>query len=59
MNKSLYSRNIRELKEYALNLPEPVKTLILSLREDSSDEEFLSKLIEWKKLLRIKQEDRR
>ncbi len=46
-------RSIREIKEFAQRLPDPVKSLILSAKDDMTEDEFLSKFIEWRKLLRI------
>lgn len=56
MSDQIELRSIREIKEYAEKLPEPVKTLILSAKDDMSEEEFLSKFVEWRKLLRMQKE---
>ena len=45
--------DIRELKEYSQRLPDPVRTLILSSPDDMSEQELISKFMEWRKLLRI------
>ena len=45
--------NIKLLKDYALKLPEPVKTLILSQPDEIDEKELISKFFEWKKILRI------
>ena len=45
--------NIKELKDYAIKLPDPVKTLILSQPDDMEENELISKFFEWKKLLKI------
>ena len=50
--------NIREVKEYAQRLPDPVRSLILSSRDEMDREEFLTKLLEWRKLLRMQMEFR-
>ena len=45
--------NIKELKEFALRLPDPAKTLILSQPDEMQEDELISKFFEWKKLLKI------
>jgi hypothetical protein len=51
---------VREFKSYAEGLPDPLKTLILSSPDTMSDEQMVSKFIEWRKLLRLsKKEDTR
>lgn len=48
--------NIKELKEFAIKLPDPVKTLILSQPDEMQEVELLSKFFEWKKLIKIENE---
>jgi hypothetical protein len=48
--------NIKELKEFALRLPDPAKTLILSQPDEMQEDELISKFFEWKKLLKIEKE---
>lgn len=48
-------KDIRPLKEYAERLPDPLKTLVLSQRDEMSEDELISKFLEWRKLLRIKE----
>jgi len=43
--------NIRSLKQVALKLEDPVKTLILSEPDIMSREEYLVKIQEWLRLL--------
>ncbi len=47
--------NIQSLKQFALRLPEPVKTLILSQPDELSQDDLISKFFEWKKLLKIEE----
>ena len=47
--------NIQSLKQLALKLPEPVKTLILSQPDELSQDDLISKFFEWKKLLKIEE----
>jgi hypothetical protein len=49
-------RSISELKQYALKLPEPVKTLVLSCKDKMSEDEFLVKFLEWRKILKMEAE---
>lgn len=58
MNEQLQAQavNIRELKEYALKLPEPIRSLILSSKDEMGEQEFLIKFFEWKKLLQMQRE---
>ena len=48
--------NTREIKEFALKLPEPIRSLILSSKDEMGEQEFLSKFIEWRKLIRMQWE---
>lgn len=46
--------DIRPLKEMALKLSDPVKTLILSEKRDFLEaEEYLAKTTEWLKLMKL------
>ena len=45
--------NIRTIKEFATKLADPLKTLILSSPDEMGEQEFLSKFVEWRKLLRM------
>lgn len=45
--------NIKPLKDEAIKLPDPVKTLILSQSDEMDEDELISKFFEWKKLIRI------
>jgi hypothetical protein len=47
------SEYIKPIKEYAQTLPDPLRTLILSSPDDLTDQELISKFMEWRKLLRI------
>ena len=44
---------VREFKSYAEGLPDPLKTLILSSPDSLSDDQLVSKFIEWRKLLKL------
>lgn len=46
--------DIQQLKDYALKLPEPVKTLILSQPDEMDENDLISKFFEWRKILKIK-----
>ena len=48
--------NIRELKEFAQKLSDPVRTLVLSSPDEMGREEFITKFVEWRKLLRMQME---
>jgi hypothetical protein len=48
--------NIKPLKDEAIKLPDPVKTLILSQPDEMDEGELISKFFEWKKLIKIEQE---
>lgn len=47
------SEYVKSFKEYAQGLPDPLRTLILSTSDNMSEQEFISKFLEWRKLLRI------
>ncbi len=48
--------SILPLKERALSLPDPVRTMILSIDGDTMDaRELIAKFGEWAKLLKIKE----
>ena len=47
--------DMRPLKEKALNLPEPVKSLILSEPDTLDSQDFISKLGTWERLLKLKE----
>lgn len=47
------SEHVKLFKEYAQTLPDPLRTLILSSSEEMTDQELISKFMEWRKLLRI------
>lgn len=53
MPEQIEIRSIRDIKEYASRLPEPVRTLILSAEDNMTEQEFLSKFIEWRKLIKM------
>ena len=46
-------QKVREFKNYAEQLPDPLKTLILSSPDSLPDDQLVSKFIEWRKLLRL------
>ena len=48
MTEQMQLKSIRDFKAYAEKLPEPFKSLILSAKDEMSEEEFLSKFIEWR-----------
>ena len=50
-------QKVREFKSYAEGLPDPLKTLILSSPDSMSDEQMVSKFIEWRKLLRLSKKE--
>lgn len=50
------SEHVKSFKEYAQTLPDPLRTLILSSSEDLTDNELISKFMEWRKLMRITNE---
>ena len=50
-------QKVREFKSYAEGLPDPLKTLILSSPDAMSDEQMVSKFIEWRKLLRLSKKE--
>ncbi len=52
-NVQVQIRSIREIKQYSERLPDPVKTLILSSPDEMTEDEFLAKFVEWRKLLRL------
>lgn len=48
--------SLKPLKERALSLPDPVRSMILSIDRDSMDaKELIAKFGEWAKLLQIKE----
>ena len=47
--------NIQSLKQFALRLPEPIKTLILSQPDELSQHDLISKFFEWKKLIKLQE----
>ena len=48
---------VREFKNYAEGLKDPLKTLILSSPDGMSDDQLVSKFIEWRKLLRLSKKE--
>ncbi len=46
-------QKVREFKNYAEGLPDPLKTLILSSPDSMPDDQLVSKFIEWRKLLKL------
>lgn len=54
MTEQIQFKSIRDFKAYAEKLPEPVRSLILSAKDEMTEDEFLNKFIEWRKLLRMK-----
>lgn len=48
--------NIKSLKDEAIKLPDPVKTLVLSQPDEMDEVELISKFFEWRKLIKIEQE---
>lgn len=50
-------QKVREFKSYAEGLPDPLKTLILSSPDSMSDDQMVSKFIEWRKLLRLSKKE--
>ncbi len=46
-------KSIRELKNMAVDLPDPVKTLILSEPDEIPQDELVAKFIMWRKLIRM------
>jgi hypothetical protein len=48
--------NIKPLKDEAIKLPDPVKTLILSQPDEMQEDELIYKFFEWRKLLKIENE---
>ena len=47
------NEHVGSVKEYAQTLPDPLRTLILSSPDDLTDQELISKFMEWRKLIRI------
>lgn len=45
--------NTKQMKDFALKLPDPVKTLILSQPDEMQENEFIMKFFEWKKLMKM------
>ncbi len=50
------NEKVREFKSYAEGLPDPLKTLVLSSPDDMTDDQLVSKFIEWRKLMRLSKE---
>ena len=48
---------VREFKNYAEGLKDPLKTLILSSPDSMPDDQLVSKFIEWRKLLRLSKKE--
>ena len=50
-------QRVREFKNYAEGLSDPLKTLILSSPDELSDDQMVSKFIEWRKLMRLSKKE--
>ena len=50
-------QKVREFKNYAEGLKDPLKTLILSSPDSMPDDQLVSKFIEWRKLLRLSKKE--